>query len=186
MVLSRSSIESLCNVSTISTLDAVLSPTFLIRILPLSLAAGILSIRLVVVVPKRDLPDDGVLRSFFSMRARMRIRPPRKPSLYFEKSAMPPVGKSGRMLTFLPCKRSIDASSNSTKLCGRMRQARPTAMPSTPLCEQQWELEGQCDRLLVSAIVAELPVRCLFVEDHLEGELREPCLDVTRRCRAIA
>ena len=47
------------------------------------------------------------------------------------------------------------------------------------LCQQQRELHGQRDGLLVAAVVAELPLRRLRVEDHIEGELRQACLDIS-------
>ena len=54
------------------------------------------------------------------------------------------------------------------------------------LCQQQRELRRQHDGLLVATIVGELPVGCLRVEHHVEGELRQSCLDVTWRCSAVA
>ena len=47
------------------------------------------------------------------------------------------------------------------------------------LCQQQRELHGQADGLLIAAVVGEFPLRRLGVEDHVEGELRQARLDVT-------
>ena len=54
------------------------------------------------------------------------------------------------------------------------------------LCQQQRELRRQHDGLLVATIVGELPVGCLRVEHHVEGELRQSCLDISWRCSAVA
>jgi len=48
------------------------------------------------------------------------------------------------------------------------------------------ELGGQRDGLLVAAVVAELPGGGLRIEGDLAGEIREPGLDVTGRCGAVA
>ena len=54
------------------------------------------------------------------------------------------------------------------------------------LREQQRELDGQRDGLLVAAVVRDLPVGGLVVEDHLQGELGEARLDVTGGSRRVA
>jgi hypothetical protein len=56
----------------------------------------------------------------------------------------------------------------------------------TALRQQQRELHRQEDRLLVPAVVAQLPFGGLRVEDHIVGELAQACFDVTRCRRAIA
>ena len=47
------------------------------------------------------------------------------------------------------------------------------------LGQQEWELDGQGDGLLVATIVGELPFCGLGVEDYVECEFRQACLDVT-------
>ena len=56
------------------------------------------------------------------------------------------------------------------------REAHGNALGA--LCEQERELHGQHDGLLVAAVVGELPLGGLGVEDHVEGELRQARLDV--------
>ena len=74
----------------------------------------------------------NVLLFSFSIPARTRTFPPLNPSLYWVKSARPPLGKSGKISTFLPLSEFILASISSMKLCGKILQARPTAIPSAP------------------------------------------------------
>ena len=47
------------------------------------------------------------------------------------------------------------------------------------LCKEQGEFHGQRDGLLVAPVVTQLPVGGLGVENGVEGEFREPRLDVT-------
>ena len=54
------------------------------------------------------------------------------------------------------------------------------------LREQQRELHRQRDRLLVAPVVARRPGRDLGSEDHVERELAQPRLDVSRRRRVVA
>ena len=54
------------------------------------------------------------------------------------------------------------------------------------LCQKQGEFGGKCDRLLVAAVVGKLPFGSLGVENHVEGELRKPCLNVSGRCGTVA
>ena len=54
------------------------------------------------------------------------------------------------------------------------------------LRQQQRELDGQRDGLLVAAVVGAHPLGGLAVEDHLEGEFREARLDVTARRGFVA
>ena len=95
---------------------AVLSSTFFTLIFPLSFAVRIVSMSDVVVVPKGISVITNVFLSRFSIFARTRILPPRIPSLYLLKSAIPPVGKSGIRFTFLFLNTSIEASISSIKL----------------------------------------------------------------------
>ncbi len=55
-----------------------------------------------------------------------------------------------------------------------------------PLRQQQGELHGQGHRFPVAPVVREFPLRCLGVEHHLQGKLRQARLDVPRRRRAVA
>ena len=54
------------------------------------------------------------------------------------------------------------------------------------LRQQQGELGGQRDRLLVSAVIAELPICGFRVEYHVEREFRQACLDVSGGGSAVA
>ena len=47
------------------------------------------------------------------------------------------------------------------------------------LCQQQGELGGQRDGLLVAAVVAQLPFGGLGVESHVEGEFRQSGLNIS-------
>ena len=76
---------------TISTLPEVLSSTFFTLIFPLSIALTIDSMTLEVVFPKGISRMTNVLLSSFSILARIRTVPPRRPSLYLETSILPPV-----------------------------------------------------------------------------------------------
>ena len=93
MVLSGLTPDASCMI--ISTLLAVLSSIFLILIFPLLLASTMLSISLSVVVPQGISLMTRVLLSSLDILARIFSLPPRLPSLYFETSILPPVGKSG-------------------------------------------------------------------------------------------
>jgi hypothetical protein len=55
-----------------------------------------------------------------------------------------------------------------------------------PLRQQQRELHGQRDGFLVAAVIGEHPLRGLGIKHHVEGELAEPGLDVTRRGGHVA
>ena len=54
------------------------------------------------------------------------------------------------------------------------------------LRQQQRKLHGQRNRLLVSSVVGELPLRCFGIEKHIEGKFRESRLDVSRCGGAVA
>ena len=54
------------------------------------------------------------------------------------------------------------------------------------LGQQQRKLDRQRDRFLVAAVVGEHPFGRLGIEDHLHGELAQPCLDVTRGGSAVS
>ena len=84
-----------CKWIRISTSLAVLSTTCFTFIFPFSLAFTIDSIKEVVVVPYGISLITSVFLSIISIFARTLTRPPLKPWLYSEKSAIPPVGKSG-------------------------------------------------------------------------------------------
>ena len=131
------------NCTSISTSLAVLSITFLTLIFPLSLALIILSMSDPVVVPKGISLINNVDLSFSSILERTRILEPFLPSLYIEKSAYPPVGKSGNIFTFLPRKISILASHNSIKLWGIIFVLKPTAIPSTPCANNNGNFIGK-------------------------------------------
>ena len=131
------------NCTSISTSFAVLSMTFLTLIFPLSLALMILSISDPVVVPKGISLISKVDLSFSSIFERTRIRDPFLPSLYIEKSAYPPVGKSGNKFTFFPFNTSMLASHNSKKLWGIILVLNPTAIPSTPWAKSNGNFMGR-------------------------------------------
>ena len=82
-----------CN--CISTSDAVISSTLRIFIFPFSTALVIDSWSELAVLVKGISRMTSVLLSIFSTLARTFKEPPRCPSLYFEMSMLPPVGKSG-------------------------------------------------------------------------------------------
>ena len=90
--------------------------TFLILIFPESFALMMESINEVVVVLKGISLISKVFLSNSSMRALIRIFPPRNPSLYELASIIPPVKKSGNKFTFLFESKSIEACNNSQKL----------------------------------------------------------------------
>ena len=80
----------------ISAVAAVLSSIFLILIFPLSFAFRIESIKAEVVRPNGISVIRNILfPASFSILARIFTTPPRNPSLYFDTSIIPPVGKSG-------------------------------------------------------------------------------------------
>jgi hypothetical protein len=111
--------------------------------LALALAARIESMRDSVVVPKGS---SVTARRYFervSILARTFTLPPRSPSLYSEKSAMPPVGKSGKMRKRFPWRWFTAARQRSLKLCGRILVERPTAMPSAPSRRTSGNLAGR-------------------------------------------
>ena len=47
------------------------------------------------------------------------------------------------------------------------------------LCQQQGEFHGQCDGLLVSAVIRHLPLRRLCVEHRVQCKFRQPSLDIS-------
>ena len=53
------------------------------------------------------------------------------------------------------------------------------------LCQQQGELNGQGNRLLVTSVVREFPLRSLRVEDHIQGKLTQTRLYVTASCSIV-
>jgi len=116
----------------ISTWSAVLSSTRLILILPLAFAARIDSMTDSVVVAYGSSVIARRILLLRSIRARIFTFPPRSPSLYSEKSASPPVGKSGYIRKVLPWRWLMAARQRSLKLCGRILVERPTAIPSAP------------------------------------------------------
>ena len=54
------------------------------------------------------------------------------------------------------------------------------------LGQQQRKLGGQGDRLFVTAVVAQLPFGGFGVEHHVEGKLRQACLNISRGGSAVA
>ena len=116
----------------ISATAEVLSSIFLIFILFFSVARTIESIKESVVVPNGIWLIINVLLFNFCITALTLTLPPLRPSLYWVKSANPPLGKSGNNSIFFPFKTLIEASISSIKLWGRILQARPTAIPSAP------------------------------------------------------
>ena len=85
----------------------------------------------------------SVFWSSFSIFARTFSTPPRCPSLYFDTSMLPPVRKSGYNWNSCPCRYLMAASHNSLKLCGRIFDDRPTAMPSAPCAKSRGNLAGR-------------------------------------------
>ena len=88
----------------ISTFDAVRSSTWRALIFPLSMAFSIESIMVSVVFENGISRITSVLLSSFSIFARIFSVPPRCPSLYFDTSMLPPVGKSGYRWNSSPCR----------------------------------------------------------------------------------
>ncbi|MPM47039.1 hypothetical protein SDC9_93747 [bioreactor metagenome] len=95
-----------------------------------------------VVFPYGRLVITNVLLSSFFIEARTFTDPPRSPSLYFSTSIYPPVWKSGNRLNFFPCRYATDASHSSLKLCGKILEVRPTAIPSVPCASSSGNLAG--------------------------------------------
>ena len=54
------------------------------------------------------------------------------------------------------------------------------------LCQQQWKLHGQRGGLALAAVVAQLPLGGVGVEDDIEGKLAEASLDVAGRGGTVA
>ena len=54
------------------------------------------------------------------------------------------------------------------------------------LCQEQREFGRERDRLLVSAIIRELPVGGFRIENHIESKLREACLDISGSSSTVA
>ncbi len=54
------------------------------------------------------------------------------------------------------------------------------------LCEQQGEFDRQVDRFFLTTVVRQHPLRSLGVEYRLQGELRQPSLDITGSSGTIA
>ena len=54
------------------------------------------------------------------------------------------------------------------------------------LSKQQWELHRQGDRFLVPAVIRHLPFCGLGIEDGVEGEFRQACLDISGSSRFVA
>ena len=126
-----------------STFSAVQSSTLAILIFPFSFAARMLSMRPPVVVPNGISETCSVLPFFaLLMRARTFTFPPRKPSLYSVASISAPVGKSGSRWTGSFRSAAMAASQSSLKLCGRILQLSPTAMPSTPCASSSGNFIG--------------------------------------------
>ena len=70
-----------------------------------------------------------------------------------------------------------------------MRQqlaAQPNGNTLGPLRQEQRELHRQRNRFLVPSVITQLPVGSLRIENHVEGKLRQPCLNITRSSRTVA
>ena len=52
------------------------------------------------------------------------------------------------------------------------------------LCKQQWELDWQGHRLLVTTVVRAHPLGGLLVKHHIQSELRQTSLNITT-CRCL-
>ncbi len=85
-------------------MSEVLSSTFFTFILPLLFALSIDSMSLSVVTPKGKSVIFKVTLSSWIILALTLTLPPLIPSLYPEKSAEPPVMKSGSSVKFFPLK----------------------------------------------------------------------------------
>ena len=55
-----------------------------------------------------------------------------------------------------------------------------------PLRQEEGEFHGEGNRLLVSSVVGQFPLRSFRIEHHVEGKFGETCLDVTCSGRVIA
>jgi hypothetical protein len=51
--------------------------------------------------------------------------------------------------------------------------------------QEQRELGRKCYRLTVSSIIGRLPLRCLCIEEHIEGKLGETRFDISGCCSII-
>ena len=69
---------------------------------------------------------------------------------------------------------------------GQYFRGEANGYPFNPLCQEQRELYGECYRLLISAVVAEHPLRGFGVEYHIEGKFRKPCLNVSGSSGSVA
>ena len=112
-----------------------------------------------------------------------------------------PLGKSGPLIRSISasCSSSrvasgcssahLAPSATSTRLCGGMLVAMPTAMPAEPLTSRLGKRAGRTDRLLGAAVVVGLEVDGVLVDvaDHLQGQRRHPALGVSHgRGRVVA
>ena len=140
MVLSDDTPGARC--TCISTSADVRSVTLRALILPFSIALVMLSIRVLTVFEKGISRMISVFWSCFSIFARTFSTPPRCPSLYFDTSMLPPVRKSGYSWNGCPCRYLMAASHNSLKLCGRIFDDSPTAMPSAPCASSSGNFAG--------------------------------------------
>ena len=119
------------------------------------------------------------------IRALTLIRPPRNPSLYSLKSAKPPVGKSGKILTFLPFRMLIEPSINSMKLWGNILHAKPTAIPSTPEASNNGNFTGSVIGSRFRPSSTQLPIGCFWIEYNLQSKFGQTSFDVSRSSRTI-
>ena len=167
----------------ISTLSAVLSSTLRILILPFSLALMI------------DSLIDSVVGDFGDgERAFVDLRDPRA---HLHRAAAQSVVVAAHVGQAARRKVGIELEIASLEMGDRRgyqlievvrqdlrRQAHGDAVRA--LRQQQRELDGQRHRLLLAAVVGEHPLGGLAVEDHVEGELRQPRLDVSARGGLVA
>jgi hypothetical protein len=81
---------------------------------------------------------------------------------------------------------AICASSNSGKLCGKMRAGHADGDAFRAEHEQQRQFAGQGDRLLVSSVVTGNEIGDFVVENFRARQFREAAFDVARRGGDVA
>ncbi|MCS1411896.1 MAG: hypothetical protein M2R45_05098 [Verrucomicrobia subdivision 3 bacterium] len=126
---------------SISIFPAVKSLILRTLSFPFLVASSIELIRDSVVIPGGISEMARVELSFTLIRARIRIVP--RPSSYSEASIRPPAMKSGNNLNFWFRSTAICASNNSMKLCGRILDESPTAIPSVPNMSKRGNFDGK-------------------------------------------
>ncbi len=80
----------------------------------------------------------------------------------------------------------MDASISSMKLCGRIFDASPTAIPSTPCASKSGKFNGQCYGFSVTAVIGKFPCCGTGIENHFKGKFGKSGFDIPRCCSAVS